>query len=190
MRTPLYSPHSLSRPGKNRTTAKNSSEPNPYASLPYATYRRPAPNIPPSFPPPPSNNDFSSHHFQTFGRHECFAAPYPITSMSRPDLLMSQTPEGSWGPTSTTSQLIKGGPGTGLNLQISCISTQQQQEPLATRVSLSKERLAETRWHHSTFIVGDQDVQFLLNQKLSRQVFSAGERIHQWNRAFSQQSVR
>ena len=155
MRTPLYSPHSLSRPGKGGHHHGNnkSGEANPYSSLPYATYRRPAPGVPPSFaPPPPTSNDFNSHHFQTFGRHECFVAPCPITSMSRPDLLMSQTTVGSGGwvdqggcrglPSSATQ--VKATP-TGLNLQISCISTQQQQAPLATRVSLSKERLAETR---------------------------------------------
>ena len=152
MRTPLYSPHSLSRPGKGGHHGNNKSgEANPYSSLPYATYRRPAPSVPPSFAPNPTANDFNAHHFQTFGRHECFAAPCPITSMSRPDLLMSQTTVGSVGwdggcrglqPTSTTQ--VKATP-TGLNLQISCISTQQQQAPLATRVSLSKERLAETR---------------------------------------------
>ena len=154
MRTPLYSPHSLSRPGKGGHHGNNKSgESNPYSSLPYATYRRPAPGVPPSFAPPPTANDFNSHHFQTFGRHECFAAPCPITSMSRPDLLMSQTTVGSGGvgweggcrvglPTSTTQ--LKATPTTGLNLQISCISTQQQQAPLATRVSISKERLAET----------------------------------------------
>ena len=149
MRTPLYSPHSLSRPSKGGHHGNKSGESNPYSSLPYATYRRPAPNVPPSFPP--TANDFS-HHFQTFGRHECFAAPCPINSMSRPDLLMSQTMVGGsgsgWeggcrGPTSTTQ--LNATP-TGLNLQISCISTQQQQAPLATRVSVSKERLAETRF--------------------------------------------
>ena len=156
MRTPLYSPHSLSRPGKggghHHGNNKSGEATNPYSSLPYATYRRPAPGVPPSFASPPTANDFNSHHFQTFGRHECFAAPCPITSMSRPDLLMSQTTVGSgsvgWeggcrGPTSSTQ--LKATPTTGLNLQISCISTQQQQAPLATRVSLSKERLAETR---------------------------------------------
>merc|ERR1719189_2302683 len=75
MRTPLYSPHSLSRPSKGGHHGNKSGESNPYSSLPYATYRRPAPNVPPSFPP--TANDFS-HHFQTFGRHECFAAPCPI----------------------------------------------------------------------------------------------------------------
>ena len=153
MRTPLYSPHSLSRPGKgggHHHGNNKSGEANPYSSLPYATYRRPAPGVPPSFASPPTANDFNSHHFQTFGRHECFAAPCPITSMSRPDLLMSQTTVGWEGgcrgpglPTSSTQ--LKATPTTGLNLQISCISTQQQQAPLATRVSLSKERLAETR---------------------------------------------
>merc|ERR1719234_2860106 len=128
MRAPLYSPHSLTRPGKGGHLHQSGEATNPYSSLSYATYRRPAPGVPPSFPPPTSN-DFNSHHFQTFGRHECFATACPITSMSRPDLLMSQqqTTMGSAGgwvdqggctrglPTSTTQ--LKATPTTGLNLQ-------------------------------------------------------------------------
>ena len=188
MRTPLYSPHSLSRPSKGGHHGNKSGESNPYSSLPYATYRRPAPNVPPSFPP--TANDFS-HHFQTFGRHECFAAPCPINSMSRPDLLMSQTMVGGsgsgWeggcrGPTSTTQ--LNATP-TGLNLQISCISTQQQQAPLATRVSVSKERLAETRFsiiiplfipqHHIA-----SQTSYLSSRPTFFQVLSACECVHKW----------
>lgn len=73
------------------------SQGNPYSSLPYATYRRPAPGAPQGYPPGhqrppgppafhPGSGDYSLH-FQTFGRHECFSQP---CSMSRPDLLMAQ----------------------------------------------------------------------------------------------------
>lgn len=144
MRAPLYSPHSLNR-GKGGSAGDGGGNSNPYSALPYATYRRPAPGAP-TFPPPA---DFSNH-FQTFGRHECYGQP---CSMSRPDLLMS----GSWEPSQVPTQL-QAVPGNGLNLEISCISTQQQHgvPPLATRVSLSKEHLAETRFSlpANVFITG------------------------------------
>ena len=195
MRTPLYSPHSLSRPGKGGHHGNHKSgEANPYSSLPYATYRRPAPSVPPSFAPNPTANDFNAHHFQTFGRHECFAAPCPITSMSRPDLLMSQTTVGSVGwdggcrglqPTSTTQ--VKATP-TGLNLQISCISTQQQQAPLATRVSLSKERLAETRYFILLILVLVAAILSTPPETLS-QVLAARQCVHQRAGGFPQQPI-